>query len=231
MDFYQELYFHGERYDGQALLTKAQTVLESSKTSSWEKSIWSFISDWVSDGERVVIQSSGTTGESQRQRVHKEKMIRSAQKTGKALDLRSGNKACMCLPADFIAGKMMIVRAFVLGLDLYSYPPDQQPLKNFRRMPAMDFIALVPVQLRSILESDQEARQRYFESINTVIVGGGALDPDLVDMCQQYSNRIFATYGMTETLTHIALQRINGNRGQSICALRMCHCQRMKKIV
>jgi O-succinylbenzoic acid--CoA ligase len=112
--------------------------------------------------------------------------------------------ALVSLDTRFVAGAMMIVRALVGGMNLLLREPTSNPLKGLKER--VDFLAVVPLQLRAILQESVEE----LDQLSTVIIGGAPLDEDLVPALEQRRPRFFATYGMTETITHIALRKLNG---------------------
>jgi O-succinylbenzoic acid--CoA ligase len=138
-------------------------------------------------------------------------MEASARLTAKALNLQSGYNALLALDPDYIAGKMMLVRSLVIGMNTIAMEPCADPLKVIGNE-RIDFTALVPYQVRTILQS--EASIKKIDNIKVLIVGGAALDQQSVDLLQYSKCQVFLTYGMTETISHIALQKINGKQRQ-----------------
>jgi len=132
-------------------------------------------------------------------------MIASAFATVKYLDLKENDKALLCLPAKFIAGKMMLVRALVSGMDLYLQEPNLDALiKNDKKI---DFCAAIPLQIQKALDDNHLEKIENFEQI---IIGGAALGDSYIKQLEDVNTQCFASYGMTETITHIALQKLNG---------------------
>ena len=165
----------------------------------YEKDIGDFIMDWVSELPYITITTSGTTGVPTRYKVLKKAMVNSAIATGKYFGLESGDRCLLCLPAGYIAGKMMLVRALVLGLDLHLVRPSSHPLslttKNF------DFCAMIPMQLHKSLDQ--------LDRIGKLIVGGAPLSRSLEEKIPPTSCKVYETFGMTETLTHIAVRTVH----------------------
>lgn len=162
-----------------------------------------FLSDWLNEEVHVTVHTSGSTGSPKPIQIQKSRMAAHARMTGEFFHLQPGDKALVCLPAAYIAGKMMLVRGIVLGLDLTFVEPDSRPLSG---LPPQDFAfaALVPLQVEQSVLHDRLA----FERIHTVIIGGAPISPALHEQLQQCSNHLYATYGMTETITHIAVQDV-----------------------
>jgi hypothetical protein len=154
----------------------------------------------------IEVTTSGSTGTPRLLLVKQEQMIRSARLTCSFLGLQKGDKALLCMPLQYIGAKMMVVRTIVAGLELIVRPPSGHPLKDvdipFR------FAAMIPLQVYNSLQTPVE-RERLMR-IEILIIGGSAIDPALEKELSGFPNAVYATYGMTETLSHIALRRLNG---------------------
>ncbi len=158
----------------------------------------------------MVVHTSGSTGAPKAIRVEKRRMETSARITCDFLNLQPGNTALLCMPLDFIAGKMMVVRAIVRKLKLISVEPSGHPLHTIAsQKPHIDFAAMVPLQVINSLQTVEE--RLMLESIGNLIIGGGAIDEQLGQQLSTFPNAVWSTYGMTETLSHIALRRLNGH--------------------
>ncbi len=165
---------------------------------AYEKHIGIFILDWFDAHDYVAMHTSGTTGTPKAIRVPKQAMVNSAIATGEYFDLPAGTRALHCLPTQFVAGKMMLVRAFLLGWDVDLAAPSSNPLqKNENKY---DFAAMVPLQAQ---ESINQLSQ-----IKKLILGGAKVNPELAKQLQSLPLEVFETYGMTETITHIAAKKV-----------------------
>lgn len=122
------------------------------------------------------------------------------------LGLRGGDTALLCMSLDYIAGKMMVVRSLVRDLRLITVEPSGHPLAGVAGR--LDFAAMVPMQVWNTLQVAEE-RERLM-AIGNLIIGGGAIDDRLAHELAGFPNRVWSTYGMTETLSHIALRRLSG---------------------
>lgn len=158
--------------------------------------IRAFVSEWLSPELTIKLQTSGSTGVPKRIEVKKEWMRNSANLTGETFGLSEGDSVLLCLPMQYIAAKMMVVRALELGLDLIVTEP-----KKVIQVLA-DFVAMVPIQLENSLD--------YIDDIKVLIVGGSHVRLSLLAKLQNISTNIYETYGMTETLTHVAIKPLNG---------------------
>jgi O-succinylbenzoic acid--CoA ligase len=188
------------------LLSQSDNILRSWSAPGWQKKIHIFIQEWLSDAAHMEIFTSGSTGTPKPVRVTKDQMVSSARRTGDFLGLKPKEKALLCLPVDFIAGKMMVVRAFVLGLDLVTVHPSSNPMDGLSSPP--DFVALTPMQLHHALLTEKGLK--WLGSIRNVIIGGAGMDVHMEKQLEDLPNNIFHTYGMTETLTHVAMRKLNG---------------------
>ncbi len=173
--------------------------------SDFEKPAGEFILDWFDDELYVKIQTSGTTGTPKIIQVEKQAMVNSALATGEFFGLHAGDKALNCLPTKYIAGKMMLVRAFILGLDMDFIAPSSQPLIGNKKQ--YDFVAMVPLQVENSIEQ--------LHQIATLIVGGVKMNPILEEKLKNTECQVYETYSMTETVTHIAAKRV-GERAFTI---------------
>lgn len=138
--------------------------------------------------------------------VEKRRMEASAHITCRFLGLHEGETALLCLPLDYIAGKMMVVRAQTCQLHLISITPDGHPMAT--DCEPVDFAAMVPLQVWNSLQDPLQASR--IRAIRHLIIGGGAVDDNLAAALADFPNAVWSTYGMTETLSHIALRRLNG---------------------
>jgi O-succinylbenzoic acid--CoA ligase len=165
-----------------------------------ELSIGKFIQKWLNDEDSITVKTSGATGKSKKIRLKKEWMIHSAKATGVYFKLGGKTLALLCLPANFIAGKMMLVRAMVLGWDLHVVAPEKDALTQYDN--DYDFVAMVPYQVLHSIDA--------LSKVKKMIIGGGPVSKELEAKLQDVGTEVFGTYGMTETCTHVAIRRING---------------------
>ena len=167
-----------------------------------------FIAEWQNDEPTVLVHTSGSTGKPKPLRVEKLRMAASARITCQFLGLHKGDTALLCMPLDYIAGKMVVVRSLVWGLRLVAVEPSGHPLRGLHEAP--DFAAMVPLQVYNTMQVPEErARLRQ---IRHLIIGGGAVSDELVSELSDFPNCVWSTYGMTEPLSHIALRRLNGEQ-------------------
>ena len=166
-----------------------------------------FRAEWDDPSPYMTVQTSGSTGTPKQMRVLKERMRTSARLTCQFLGLKKGDTALLCMPLRYIAGKMVVVRALEWGLKLLVREPSGHPLAEpFDR--DLDFAAMIPLQVYNSLQVPAE-RERLTR-IRHLIIGGGAIDRELEAALRPLPNQIYSTYGMTETLSHVAMRRLNG---------------------
>ena len=180
---------------------------EGTKVRGYEK----FLAEWHNDNPRLLVHTSGSTGKPKPLWVEKRRMMASARITCDFLGLKEGDTALLCMSLDYIAGKMMAVRAIERKLKLIVVEPSGHPLKAPFSSPqgeAITFAAMVPMQVWNSLQVPEE-RERL-RRIRHLIIGGGAIDDTLAQELKDFPNAVWSTYGMTETLSHIAMRRLNG---------------------
>ena len=173
-----------------------------------------FLDEWHNDDDCIVVKTSGSTGTPKLLRVEKRRMEASARMTLRFLGLHPGQTALLCMPLDYIAAKMMVVRALVGKLRLVSVEPSGHPLADagVGETP-IDFAAMVPLQVYNTLMVPEE-KERLMK-VGQLIIGGGAVSQALASEITGLPNPVWSTYGMTETLSHVAMRRLNGPQRES----------------
>jgi O-succinylbenzoic acid--CoA ligase len=171
--------------------------------SEFEKSIGQFLLDWLDHSTTLEVKTSGSTGKPKTILLKKEYMVNSALATGSYFGLSAKDSAVLCLPAGYIAGMMMLVRAMVLGLNLYIIPPSSSLVVENNR--SFDFGAMVPLQVMNSLP--------LVHKIKTLLIGGASVSAALRSKLADGENSIYESYGMTETITHIAVRALNNLKG------------------
>lgn len=185
--------FHLDRED---LCRVAYSFIKEGE--DFEKPVGDFLLDWFDSKSYIEMQTSGTTGTPKIISVSKQAMVESALATGDFFELNPGNKALQCLPVKYVAGKMMLVRAMILGLDLEFVAPSSHPLKNNEI--DYDFVAMVPLQSQNSIPE--------LKKVKKMIVGGAAVNKTLEKQLLKLPTEVYETYGMTETITHIAARKL-----------------------
>ncbi len=170
-----------------------------------------FISEWNDEAQTIHVQTSGSTGAPKKMNVRKDRMIESAKMTCNFLGLQSGDTALLCMNLDYIGAKMMVVRSLVRQLHLVQVAPSGHPLATVD-VP-ITFAAMVPLQVYNSLHVPEEREK--LRQIKHLIIGGGAIDDVLAAQLHDFPHAVWSTYGMTETLSHIALRRLNGLESSS----------------
>lgn len=170
------------------------------------RDLYHFLADWFSESSYITVHTSGSTGTPKELTVRKEQMMQSATLTCSFLGLGKGDNALLCMPLQYIAGKMVVVRALVAGLRLILRTPSGHPLADVEE--PLRFAAMIPLQVYNSLQVPEE-RERLCKT-EILIIGGGAINKELEDEIRKLPNTVYSTYGMTETLSHIALRKLNG---------------------
>lgn len=187
-------------YDGEELREVAYSLVKEG--AAYEKVMGDFLMDWLDAKDYITVKTSGSTGKPKLMKVNKQAMVNSSIATGDYFKMEPGQTALLCLPTHYIAGKMMLVRAMVLGLELDFVDPTTRPVFDYEK--EYDFCAMIPIQLQNTLD--------HINNIKTLIIGGAAISKPLEAAIQGLKTKIYATYGMTETVSHIAVKAINGKQ-------------------
>ncbi|MFT4741584.1 MAG: O-succinylbenzoic acid--CoA ligase, partial [Marivirga sp.] len=192
------------------------TLQDLSKFNTLERQVVRFIQVWKNPELSVTQQTSGSTGVPKEIKLLKSQMMASARSTVKALKLIAGDKAYLSVHPDYIGGKMMIVRAIEHHLTLIIGPIIANPLKDLQDNVLVDFFSFVPYQLQTILE-ESAAKIKMLNKAKAIILGGAAVSNTLEQLIKEkLTAPCYSTYGMTETVSHVALKRLNGNLGGGV---------------
>jgi len=173
----------------------------------WKKKVYCFLNEWMGDDDFIIQTTSGTTGKPKQLRLSKTAMMASAAKTIDFFELGEKQTALLCLPADYIAGKMMMVRSIVSGMHLEITEPLSNPVMP--DIQQIDFCAMVPLQVMNYIESYKTPGQ-----IKKLIIGGAATGTSLENRLLKFPAEAYSTYGMAETCSHIAIRKLNGENRQ-----------------
>lgn len=196
---------NGQIYDSGTIDRFVQTAT-SEEERNYFAQVVDFLTYYLSDLPTLLVNTSGSTGTPKQIEVKKKHMHNSAMLTCSFFKIDASSNLLLCMPVSYIAGKMMLVRALVSGCNLWVIAPSSTPFKNFSK--AINFVALVPLQVYHSLEDDvQRAR---LASADRVLIGGAAIDAHIERDIDSFKNEFYSSYGMTETVSHIALRRING---------------------
>jgi len=168
-----------------------------------DSEIRNFLEEWGNDLPTISVRTSGSTGTPKLISLLKTDMIASAELTGEYFNLQKGQSALLCLPVKYIAGKMMVIRAIVSQLDLISVTPSSNPLITCESK--INFAAMTPMQVKMVLNKNPEK----LDLINQLIIGGALVNNVLKARLQNVKSDCYSTYGMTETITHIAIKKLN----------------------
>jgi O-succinylbenzoic acid--CoA ligase len=196
---------NGTAYSRQQLLDGCVQA----QLSDYERRVLQFCQQWLAGQETFTLQTSGSTGQPKAIQLTRAQMITSAHWTGEALGLRPGDRALVCLSVAYIAGMMMLVRGFELGLQVTVIEPMSRPLAHFPPTVRFDFTAMVPLQLHETLRGTPH-ESVILDHMKAVLIGGAPISLALEEYSQRVQAPLYHTYGMTETVSHIALRRFNG---------------------
>ena len=199
----------GKQFTGKELFSYASRIVQSGSVEDWRVDVFHFIRDFLDGSTPITQRTSGTTGEPKLLELRREAMLQSAKMTLDYFSLQPGNTALLCLPVEYIAGKMMVVRALSGGLNLLTVKPKGNPLETIHS--PVDFAAMVPLQ---VFESLKDATKLKW--IKKLIIGGGAIPNSLRSEINRLTEPVvYETFGMSETYTHFAVRRINGEHPSS----------------
>ncbi|WP_040249359.1 AMP-binding protein [Psychroserpens mesophilus] len=194
---------NGSSFDHDELKEVAYSLVKEGE--AFEKVAGNFLLDWLDSKDYILVSTSGTTGLPKTIKINKKHMVNSAIMTGDFFKIQPGDTALHCLPSRYISGKMMLVRAMILGLELDMVAPTLHPAYDDEK--DYDFCAMIPLQLKNSLNRLQH--------IKTLIVGGASVSKALIDSLQDLETSVYETFGMTETISHFAVKKLNHNTSMS----------------
>lgn len=181
--------------------------IENNAEPEWKLHVYRFILKFLNDSDVIFQQTSGSTGNSKTIKLAKKSMLASAKNTISFFQLKENQVGVLCLPIQYIAGKMMVVRALLAGLNLKLVQPSGTP--DFSGLGKIDFCAMVGLQAASLINKN------LWPPLKTLILGGAEVSHKLLLQLQSNETEVFETYGMAETCSHVALKRLNGKNPQT----------------
>ncbi|GAB3527337.1 AMP-binding protein [Pontibacter brevis] len=188
----------------------AYSFRNSIPLDGYESKTLEFCRNWLNGVQEFPIQTSGSTGAPKTINLTRKQMEASARRTIQLLNLRQGDCSLVCLNTEYIAGMMMMVRVFMGDLNALVVDPVGNPLSLVSREEKIDFAAFVPMQMQTILQEMPEALPQL-NRMKGILLGGAPVSATLQREIQQIKAPVYLTYGMTETVSHIAVRRLNGS--------------------
>ncbi|MDA3822322.1 MAG: AMP-binding protein [Bacteroidales bacterium] len=209
MNINEPIIINNKSFTKAELIKFAFETLESEKLADWESDIYQFILAFFDDEVTLVQRTSGTTGDPKSVVLKREAMVHSAKMTLDYFKLKKGDNALLCLPVQYIAGKMMVIRALLGGLNLITVEPTSNPLKHNNE--EIHFAAMVPLQVFQTMEDTDR-----FKKVHKLIIGGGEIMQDLLEDIRKLEDvEVYETFAMSETCSHFAVRRLNGKKPES----------------
>ncbi len=178
-----------------------------SNLSAFETSVVNFCHDWLTGASTFELKTSGSTGTPKIVTATREQMIESVNRSQEAIGFQEGEAALVTLHPDYVAGKMMLTRCLVANLSIVALEPSSNPMTLLPLNRTIDFAAFVPYQIQTILDSKDALR---LNRIRNILIGGGSVPEATQTILQRLEGSVYLSYGMTETLTHIALRKLTG---------------------
>jgi O-succinylbenzoic acid--CoA ligase len=170
------------------------------------KAAVAFCKAWLYDENNFYQQTSGSTGSPKTIEIIRLQMLESAKATGVFFNTNSKTKLLCCLNPEYIAGKMMLVRAMVWDCPIWLVEPKSNPFLDLPEDFLPDFVAMVPLQIEACLRDSQALIK--LKKVSNLIIGGAPISQKLKSQLIEKNLSAWQTYGMTETVSHIALAKI-----------------------
>ncbi|MEQ8415887.1 MAG: AMP-binding protein [Imperialibacter sp.] len=183
-------------------LTSANNL---STFDNYEQGILIFIKQWLSGANSFTLHTSGSTGIPKEIQVTRNQMIASAKATINFLKIAPGTPVTVCIDARYIGGKMQLVRALIHDLPLQIISPTTQLMNHLEALPSLGLMSLVPLQLYSSLDNSPE----MLDKASAILIGGAPVQLSYLPKLKSIAPPVYHTYGMTETISHVALRKLN----------------------
>jgi o-succinylbenzoate---CoA ligase len=175
--------------------------------NAFTSSVLADASAWLSGAQSYTFHTSGSTGKPKALVFTRKQIVHSITQTAESLGLNSGQTALLCLDPNYTGGRMVLLRSLHLGMNLIAVEPRANPFLSLEQNIKVDVTSLVPYQLQAILKENPDR----LNSLGAVLVGGGSLSNHLTSALANAACPVYLTYGMTETLSHIALRKVSGS--------------------
>jgi O-succinylbenzoic acid--CoA ligase len=193
-----KIYINNKEYQ----LTDLESFIR--RNSKYSKLI-KFIQNWRIGKQTFNFHTSGSTGKPKEISITKNQITSSVLATKKALDLNQNDKVLICLNPEYIATTMMVARCLVLDLDMHIIEPSANPFELLNDKVKIDFASFVPLQVETILNNK---KANMLEGIRNILIGGAPLSANLINQLSAINTNTYQSYGMTETVSHIALMNL-----------------------
>jgi len=185
-----------------------------SMQEGYELETLQFCKEWLAGKDVFRISTSGSTGIPKEIELNRTQMEFSAMATIKALKMQKDDHCLVCINTSFIGGKMILVRAMMADMNIYIVPPDANPIQHLDTTIKIDFVSFVPLQIQKILDEDNPNGIETLNSMKGILIGGAPLNETLVKRLSEIKSPVYHSYGMTETVSHVAIRRVNGEENQ-----------------
>lgn len=189
-------------------------IIYLTENSDLISKVESFVAAWLNADDFIETKTSGSTGIPKVIRLKKEKMAASANMTGTYFDFKPGDKTILCLSPDTIGGKMMLLRSFLFEMELYVVDINRNPLEKIDV--ELQFAAMVPLQIQNVIEKNPEK----LNLVQQLLIGGANVSQQLEESLRQFETRAYESFGMTETMSHVAVRELNQHTYQPFEALQ-----------
>lgn len=191
-------------FDNQVFSDLGDFQQDFSSTPDYAKAALTFCKAWISGDKNFLQQTSGSTGVPKKIELSREQMQASALATGAFFNTNQTTKLLCCLNPAYIAGKMMLVRAMVWDCPIRLVEPSGDPLSTTHFV--ADFVAMVPLQVEQSIQNPESLQK--LKNVSQLIIGGASISEKLHHKLVEKDIRAWQSYGMTETVSHIALAKI-----------------------
>ncbi|MDO5753305.1 AMP-binding protein, partial [Arthrobacter sp.] len=151
----------------------------------------------------AVVRTSGSTGTPKRTLLSVDALA--ASSVGTAMALRGEGQWLLALPMNYVAGLQVLVRSMFAGarpwaMDMSGgFTPEAFTEAAHELTDKMRFTSLVPTQLTRLLSNPSAETLTVLRRFNAILLGGGPINPVLLEAARGAGLNVITTYGMSET--------------------------------
>ncbi len=174
---------------------------ENSYSERIEESILEFSkADFV-----LSVKTSGSTGTPKQIAHQKEAVEVSAKRTNSYFNLSENSKVLCPISFDTIGGKMALFRAIVGNYEIHFATPSRVFLNHVNTNIRFDLVSMAPLQLDYLIENEFNRIDQFKQ----ILLGGSSISSKLEVSCSRLDSKVVLGFGMTETISHIAIREMN----------------------
>ena len=163
-----------------------------------------FKSDWVAS----IMYTSGTTGKPKGVLQTFGNHFYSAVSSALNLGLSPADKWLCVAPIFHISGFSIIMRGLIYGMTVRLVEKFRaEEIERILANETVTIMSVVPFMLKKLIQQQNKTNTHYNSAFRCMLLGGGTIDRETLEICLQRSIPVVQCYGMTETCSQIVALR------------------------